>query len=310
MDAVEMIPITLISGYSLYSLSIEVCPRTMSGCISKLVSDVDNLANSFKHLDLFAEGRRYHQHDKDTSRSSKRIRTRVDSFSAQSIVQAVVTDGESRLRTFLQRFSDGFRFQNEPLRLEKFQIKFVDMVVPVLAPNIVGPQWTAIGPRLSREFGWELKRMPKMLLGQAPRRFGKTISLGAIMLNYSLSVSGCIQSAFSTSKRASQKLKAKVLQICVESGYEDWIWRSGEEQLYLRDPDNEHDTTRQMNFYPSNKVIDPCCARAYSCVVPSSLLRASQSHTAPSLKIPNSLPQIPKNRYAVGMYSQCVYCMR
>jgi hypothetical protein len=126
----------------------------------------------------------------------------------------------------------------------------------MLAANIVGAQWTAIGPRLCREYEWPMQRMPKMLLGQAPRRFGKSVGLGTIMLNYALSVSGCILSAFSTSKRASQKLKAKVLQICIESGYEDWIYRSGEEQLYLRDPNDPNDTTRQMNFYPSNKVID------------------------------------------------------
>ena len=156
------------------------------------------------------------------------------------------------------------------------------MIVPVLAPNIVGPQWTSIGSRLSREFGWKLKRMPKMLLGQAPRRFGKTISLGGIMLNYALEVPGCIQSAFSTSKRASQKLKSKVQQIFIESGLESWIFRSGEEQLYLRDPENTSDIIRQMNFYPSNKVIDRESDRY---VILLSFIRVSVSPFFPVLSV-------------------------
>lgn len=207
-------------------------------------------------LDLFSEGRRQHQKDFDAKQAVKRIRTRIDSFSAHEYFFSNVTDGEARLRAFLKRFADGFRFQNERLRFDKFQTRFSERASQMLAANIVGAQWTAIGPRLCREYEWPMQRMPKMLLGQAPRRFGKSVGLGTIMLNYALSVSGCILSAFSTSKRASQKLKAKVLQICIESGYEDWIYRSGEEQLYLRDPNDPNDTTRQMNFYPSNKVID------------------------------------------------------
>lgn len=219
------------------------------GSVSNLIQNFDKLST-----DVYSSGRRYYQKQHEVKQVRKRIRTRIDSFSANEIMPIVETDGENRLRNFLQRFSDGFKFQNRPLRFEKFQLKFIDMVAPVLAPNIVGPQWTAIGPRLSREFGWPLKRMPRVMLGQAPRRFGKTVSLGAIMLNYALEVPGSIQSAFSTSKRASQKLKAKVAQMCTESGLDAWVYRSGEEQLYLRDPDNPLDITRQMNFYPANKV--------------------------------------------------------
>lgn len=214
----------------------------------------DNEADQLSE-EIFTTGRRYYQKRNETIHHvRKRIRTRIDSFMENRIMPTIQTDGENRCRNFLQRFTDGFRFQNKPLRFEKFQLKFIDMVAPVLAPNIVGPQWTAIGPRLSREYGWPLKRMPRVILGQAPRRFGKTVSLGAIMLNYALEVGGCIQSAFSTSKRASQKLKAKVYQMCIESGLEDWVWRSGDEQLYLKDPNNENDIIRQMNFYPANKV--------------------------------------------------------
>lgn len=222
--------------------------------VSEHVEKFERLA-----CDVFSSGRRYYQKHQDKKVNRKNIRTRIDSFSAQELVPSVETDGENRLRNFLQRFTDGFRFQNKPLRFEKFQLKFIDMVAPVLAPNIVGPQWTAIGPRLSREFGWPLKRMPRVMLGQAPRRFGKTVSLGAIMLNYALEVAGCIQSAFSTSKRASQKLKAKVAQMCTESGLDAWVYRSCEEQLYLKDPENPLDIIRQMNFYPANKVSFNSC---------------------------------------------------
>lgn len=249
--------------------------------------------------ELFIEGRRQHQKNYDSQQANKRIRTRIDSFAAHELYFSNVSDGESRLRAYLQRFADGFRFQNERLRFDKFQTQFAERSSQMLASNIVGPQWTAIGPRLCREYEWPMRRMPKMLLGQAPRRFGKSVGLGTIMLNYALSVSGCILSAFSTSKRASQKLKAKVLQICIESGFEDWIYRSGEEQLYLRDPNNPNDTTRQMNFYPSNKVIDRAMDKLFIVI-----MLGARMQCRPTLS--SLLPCGLKKEVRSSIYSQLV----
>jgi hypothetical protein len=84
--------------------------------------------------------------------------------------------GELRLRKFIQKLYTGFKYRNGiTLRPELFQIDVLKMVIPTLAKNIVGAAWQSIGSRISREFGWTMKKQPKLFLSQAPRMYSQSI---------------------------------------------------------------------------------------------------------------------------------------
>ncbi len=163
--------------------------------------------------------------------------------------------GERNLLDFIQRFHGAFFYKKEQLLFEGFQLLYINDVIPTLAPNIVGPVWSIIGPRICKQFGWGLKNFHDVMVAQAPRRFGKTICIAAIVINYALAKSPCEISIFSTGKRVSGFLQEKIRDILTQSGYSDWIYNIGGEFIYLKDPENSNDQLRKIGFYPSSTVI-------------------------------------------------------
>jgi hypothetical protein len=164
--------------------------------------------------------------------------------------------GELRLHRFIRRLYEGFQYKGgQVLRPEKFQLEMLKLVIPTLAKNIVGQEWGAIGSRLCRKYGWSLKRHPKLFLGQAPRRFGKTVVIAMILLTYAMVKPGSVSSTFSTSRRTSQRLKLKVLEIIEASGMMNWVKTTREEEVFICDPETANASYSAMNFYPSNPTI-------------------------------------------------------
>ncbi len=200
---------------------------------------------------VFASGVAYHADCARAERVSKRVCTGYEVLRPPAASRQTI-DGETRLRQYMNRFHGGFRFGAKPLALGEFQLGFMDMVSQIVAPNIVGPKWSVVGARLSKQYGWKLETGAKLGLGQAPRRFGKSVSIAAFVVNYCLEVPGAVVSAFTTSKRTSQLLKKKVLQMIVESGFGAYILRYGEEVVIIRHPDRPWERPAIMSFYPSN----------------------------------------------------------
>lgn len=201
-------------------------------------------------LSIFDSGVKYHARNV-RALEEKRVCVRRDAIRPVA-AQKHEINGEERLQNFMNRFHGGFRFGKDPLRLGEFQMEFMDLISQIVAPNIVGPKWNLIGSRLSRQYNWKLERGAKLGLGQAPRRFGKTVSIASLMVNYCLEVPGAIVSAFTTSKRTSQLLKKKVLQLIIESGFANYILRYGEEVVIMRHPERPWERPAIMSFYPSN----------------------------------------------------------
>jgi len=200
--------------------------------------------------DIFQCGVKYHS-AAVLDRVHTRKRVRKDAIIPTSATEKC-DDGEARLRRYMKRLHGGFRYGNEVLRLGQFQLEFISIISHMVAQNIVGDAWNLIGSRLCNDFGWDIANAPQMGLGKAPRRFGKTVTIAVVMVNYCLEVEGACVSAFSTSKRTSMLVKKKVLQMLVESGYESWILRHGDEVIVMRDPQKPNARPAVMAFYPSN----------------------------------------------------------
>lgn len=181
-----------------------------------------------------------------------RIKARFERF-RRTENDVTTTSREDRVREFIRRMHEGYKYKRgELLRPEKFGLGVFKMVMPSIAKNILGPQWASVGTRLSREFGWDIKRHPKLFLGQAPRRFGKTIIVVMIIVTYAIVMPGSIISTYSTSRRTSQLLKSVVLEIIRLNGLSHWLLKCSEEELHLQNPECLREGYSVLNFYPSN----------------------------------------------------------
>lgn len=210
-------------------------------------------------VELLDSGLHYHRssyQNKNGAVFRRNVRRRCHRWMATETHTEQQTTGEVRLRQFIRKLYAGYKFKgNTTLRPEKFQLEMLKLVIPTLAKNIVGEAWSSIGSRLCREFGWSMKRHPKLFLGQAPRRFGKTVIIAMIMLTYAIVKPGAVISTFSTSRRTSQRLKLKVQEIMQASGMDEWIVVQREEEIFIRPPEFHGESWSAMNFYPSNPTI-------------------------------------------------------
>jgi hypothetical protein len=110
--------------------------------------------------------------------SGRNVRRRLDRFVVRSHAEDDQTTGELRLRKFIQKLYEGYVYKaGVTIRPEKFQVEMLKMVIPTLAKNIVGAAWQSIGSRISREFGWTMKKQPKLFLGMAPRTYPRSIPI-------------------------------------------------------------------------------------------------------------------------------------
>jgi hypothetical protein len=120
-----------------------------------------------------------------------------------------------------------------------------------LAELIVGKDWTTIGPVIQKMRGWT--EMSKMILAKAPRRMGKSIAVGMIVIALAIICPGITQSIFSTGRRASRNL----LEICYKHlsdlGLADREVRFNMEELFVKDPLTGK--ISKIFCYPSNSKI-------------------------------------------------------
>jgi len=166
--------------------------------------------------------------------------------------------GEERLRFFEDILENGFK-----QKLGYFQRKLAQEVVRAMAPVIVGDQWNIIGERICKERGWD--DIPKMVLGSAGRRFGKSWVIARCMIARTETVikyfdHNDVQSVFSIGKRASGGLRKYVLEGLQERNLMQYAFKCNDENVFLSC--NQNVAIAYMNFYPSNPKV---------CIIPLSL---------------------------------------
>jgi hypothetical protein len=144
--------------------------------------------------------------DKDTNQPSNNL-----SISA--------TEGERNLYRFIEQFNGHFYYKKEPLYLESFQTLFINAIIPKVAANIVGPSWPVVGPRICRTMGWTPDEFNPVMIGQSPRRFGKTICIALLVANYLVCKAPAEVAVYSTGQRVSGLMQEKIRDILVQSGY-------------------------------------------------------------------------------------------
>jgi hypothetical protein len=107
-----------------------------------------------------------------------------DVYFVDEVKEQEITAGEQRLRKFEKLLFDGFSYKPH-----RFQMGFLKEAVKGLAELIVGAEdWLQIGPQIEKQRGW--KEMSKMILAKAPRRFGKSMAVGMIVISVALTVPG------------------------------------------------------------------------------------------------------------------------
>lgn len=107
-----------------------------------------------------------------------------------------------------------------------------------------------------------------MLLGIAPRRFGKSMAIAMLMATGALVVPHLIQAVFTTSQRISGNMGEYVRNMIIKSGNGHRIKKFGEETIEIWG-DSPGDI-RKINCYPANPriSIEKCCRVCFFfCVV-------------------------------------------
>ncbi len=186
------------------------------------------------------------------------LKERLDLADAilSSVTESDANLGERRLYEFIEKlFSGHFIYHGSPLYFLKFQSIFLNLIIPTLAPLIVGSAWDTIGPRLRKQFSWDKQNYPDVLIAQTPRRFGKTMIIAVVALCFELIVQDKPIAIFSTCGRISGFLQETIMEVLRESGYGPWIVSTGKEWVYLRDPNDVNSRIRKIFSYPSNATI-------------------------------------------------------
>jgi hypothetical protein len=149
--------------------------------------------------------------------------------------------GIARFREFEQLLESGFSWGRH-----HFERMFHNQCLTALAPTLFGDdEWASYGSDLIQERGWT--QLSKMVIGTAPRRFGKSVSLAKVVaaLAYALlmhraglNFTEYNITVFSTGKRASILLSNYVKKFLTELGLMDKetceITKQTEERLELK----------------------------------------------------------------------------
>lgn len=95
-----------------------------------------------------------------------------------------------------------------------------------------------------------------MVMGKAPRRFGKSVSVGMVVIALALVLikSEVVQSIFSTGRRASRNLLQIAYNRLCDLGLQDRVERFNQEELFITDPLTGG--VAKIYCYPSNSKID------------------------------------------------------
>ena len=125
---------------------------------------------------VFSDVLEYHRNDCVQEFKKFAAPTLDEHYISPQKKKAEVT-GESELRKFEDILENGFQW-----RRHRFQREFHAEITKALAEQIVGADWERIGPRLIEQRGWN--KIAKMVLGKAPRRFGKSVAIGMIVIAF------------------------------------------------------------------------------------------------------------------------------
>lgn len=174
--------------------------------------------------------------------------------------------GQSRLRLFEEILESGFKNEDgEPLIRSRFQREFHSQCTCAMAQSIVGRKdWERKGAEIARARKWEGESMA--CLGKAPRRFGKSSSVGQLaiaraeaMIIHDPITNLDVQAIFSTGRRASSNLGDYCYRFALDRGLGPNIVKYTEETLWIRggkDPKDPEGPLAKIFFYPSNPKID------------------------------------------------------
>lgn len=125
--------------------------------------------------------------------------------------------GAARLIEFEKLIYHGLHWQ-----LHQFQKEFLGKTAEALAEQIVGEDWARIGEGIMHKKKWT-KCHIKQVIARAPRRFGKSVSVGKNLDAYGLVMPRSTQVVFSTGRRASRNLLEIAYNTIAKSGFLDWI---------------------------------------------------------------------------------------
>jgi hypothetical protein len=157
-------------------------------------------------------------------------------------------DGEERFRLFEDYLENRFRW-----RRHVFQRQFHEKAMMVIAPLILGEDADAVMPALVKQRQWPMQRNSRMLLGSAPRRFGKSVAESMLAATSGLVIPKCTIAIFSTGKRISMYMGEKIRDDITDAGEADRILSFGQERLNIQG-DHPEDI-RSIFYYPANAQI-------------------------------------------------------
>lgn len=144
-------------------------------------------------------------------------------------------------------------------KAEKFQKGFLEKIKQGTCASIHGSDWPKVKEKFLSSKGWKSPNLNKIILGSAPRRFGKSVVMGGIHMNaYALVMPNSVQAGFSTGKRASKLTLEYAYKTLIASGYQNWIKKYNAEELEIANPDDPYQSSK-MYFYPSN--VRVCCQK-------------------------------------------------
>lgn len=194
------------------------------------------LENQFYHEEEFIQ--EYKKYDTKT----------LDELFVRDVKEPKELAGEKRLRDFENLIYNGYSFKPH-----KFQRGFLEEATKGLAPLLVGQEdWLSVGPTIIRQRRWE--EMSKMIMAKAPRRFGKSVAVGMIVIALALLVPGITQSIFSTGRRASRNLLEICYKLLCDLGLQYRVEKFNQEELFIVDPVTGKKSS--IFCYPSNSKID------------------------------------------------------
>lgn len=161
------------------------------------------------------------------------------------------SDGEKRLVMFSTILATGFLW-----RPHRFQQLFQREVVKALAPLLVGPDWENIGARIIKERNWS--HMTRMVMAKAPRRFGKSVAVGMVVIALAETLPTSTQAIFSTGRRASKNLLEICHKMAIERGLGASITRYNQEELFIKNAATGE--VARIFSYPANaKISNDAC---------------------------------------------------
>jgi hypothetical protein len=190
-----------------------------------LVSAGSSYAYAFKEHKIYNEDEIIHQF--------KRYEVlERDEYFVNPTEEVKELEGLKRLKQFEELVYNGYSYKPH-----KFQRGFLQNVVKGIAEYLVGTKdWLVVGPSVIKQRGW--REISKMILAKAPRRFGKSISVGMVANGIAVVKLGSVQSIFSTGRRASRNLLEIIYKMLCDIGMADRVVRFNRMQLHSHHADS------------------------------------------------------------------------